>query len=154
MNNSRMTAKERGLVKGAIRRVFSRSDLRRRVLDTTRIEHTEPSRPRVKKWSKCALCSLPTPTYMIEVDHLNPVVPTSTTLEEMSWDILIDRIWCDESLLQGICKPCHLEKTKRERKERKNGKTSRSKAVKSTGEKRSKRTTTRSIKLRTRNRTL
>jgi hypothetical protein len=48
MNNPRVTSKERGLLKGAIRRVFSRSDLRRKVIELSRIDHTDSTRPRVK----------------------------------------------------------------------------------------------------------
>lgn len=127
MNNPRITKKERGLIKGAIRRVFSRSDLRRSVVDDTRFDDTIVirvigNRPRVKKWSLCALCRQPTPSYLIEVDHKEPVIPVDTTLESMSWDELVDGIWCPKENLQGICKECHKLKSKLEMKQRRSKK--------------------------------
>lgn len=113
-NNSRISAKERGLIKGALRRVFSRSELRRAAVDASRIEHEDAGRPRVKKWSRCPVCSQPTPTYLMEVDHVVPIIPVDSSLEQMTADELIDRIWCDASNLLAICKPCHKIKTKTE----------------------------------------
>jgi 5-methylcytosine-specific restriction endonuclease McrA len=118
MKNSKVSAKERNLIKGAIRRVFSRSDLRKLVVERSRIAHTDNSRPRVKKWSICEACRSVVPTYLIQVDHMTPIVPIDTTLEQMSWDDLVDRIWCDISNLQPICTDCHKEKTKLEQKAR------------------------------------
>jgi hypothetical protein len=59
------------------------------------------------------------PTYLMEVDHEDPVIPPDKTLEDMSWDEIIDRIWCDERNLRAICKECHRAKTKKETKLRK-----------------------------------
>lgn len=123
MKNEQMTVKERNLVKGAIRRVFSRSELRRRVLEACKIpNYCDSSRPRVSKWGKCAYCAEPTPLYLMEVDHIDPVVPLDKTLEDLSWDTVIDRIWCKENGLQVLCPACHTDKTKAERLERKKGK--------------------------------
>ena len=118
--NNRISAKERGLIKGAIRRVFSRSDLRRAVIASVRVPgHHDVSRPRVKKWSKCGKCGRLTPEYLMECDHISPIVPIDKTLEEMSWDTVIDRTWCLQNNLQAICKDCHSVKTKEEREARK-----------------------------------
>ena len=122
MKNPRITNKERGLLKGAIRRVFSRSEIRRKVVALTIVQHHDLNRPRVKKWSVCPLCELFIATYQLQVDHRDPIVPTDTTLEDMSWDTVIDRVWCVENNLMAICKPCHKEKTKLENKERKKNK--------------------------------
>lgn len=119
MNNPRMTAKERGLLKGAIRRVFSRSELRRRVLDTADITHFDEARLRVKKWSRCNDCEKPTPRYLMQVDHMSPIIPLTTTLEAMEWTEVVDRTWCQENNLNPICKPCHKLKTSLEQKQRK-----------------------------------
>ena len=119
MNNPRITAKERNLIKGAIRRVFSRSTYRTAIVLMNRVlQYTDPKRPRVKKWSKCPLCDELTPTYLMQVDHIDPIVPIGTTLEDMSWDDVIDRIWCDQNNLQSICKVCHNIKSKEENKQR------------------------------------
>lgn len=118
MNNKNVSNKDRNLIKGAIRRVFSRSEFRRQVVDAYRVEHSDPKHPRVKKWSICAECKKHTPSYKIEVDHIDPIVPINTTLEAMSWDTVVDRVFCDANNLNPICKECHKIKTKQERKER------------------------------------
>jgi len=117
---SKLTAKERNLLKGAIRRVFSRSELRQKVVNRTLVaDYSDPSRKRVKNWGRCEICLTLTPRSYLAVDHKDPVIPLDRSLEEMSWDELIDRIWCEESNLQAICPECHDSKTKKERKLRK-----------------------------------
>jgi 5-methylcytosine-specific restriction endonuclease McrA len=117
--NEKLTAKDRGLIKGAIRRAFARSALRRSVLDDTKISHSDPNRPRVKTWYRCECCNGKFAQYELEVDHVHPVVPVTKSLEEMSWDELIDRTWCDRIGLQVLCETCHDAKSAREREERK-----------------------------------
>lgn len=116
--NKRISPKERGLIKGALRRVFSRSDLRKAAIDASRIEHVDADRPRVKKWSKCPICKIPTPTYQMEVDHKEPIIPVDRMLEDMDWDEVVNRIWCGSNNLVAICKVCHNTKTSEERKAR------------------------------------
>lgn len=120
--NKRITPRERGLIKGGINRAFSRSELRNKVLDATRIEHSDPKRPRVKKWSRCPLCKQPCPTYLMAVDHIIPKIPLNSSFEEMSMDDYLDRTWCEEANLQAICDTCHDKKTALERDVRKNNK--------------------------------
>lgn len=111
--------KERNLLKGAIRRIFSRSELRRRALDASVVkDYGDPSRKRVTRWSKCPDCDKMVPSYLMEVDHVEPIIPTGMTLEDMSWDQVIDGVWCDERNLRAVCKDCHKTKTKAENKER------------------------------------
>lgn len=113
-----MTPKERNLIKGAIRRVFSRSELRRQILRQAIIEHHDPKRKRVKTWVQCAGCKQPEAISNVEVDHIDPVIPLHLQLEDITWDNLIDRIWCAIDNLQVLCTKCHDEKSARERKER------------------------------------
>jgi 5-methylcytosine-specific restriction endonuclease McrA len=111
--------KERNLLKSAVRRVFSRSDLRREALERNAIEHTDPERPRVTKWSWCSDCGTITPRYLMQVDHITPVIGVTEKLEDLSWTELIeDRIWCDANNLQILCLPCHKAKSKQENAER------------------------------------
>lgn len=113
------TPKERNLIKGAIRRVFSRSELRRKILDDSVIkDYSDPSRKRVTRWSRCASCKKMEPTYKLEIDHKNPVIPIGESLEDQSWDQVVDRVWCDERQLQALCETCHDAKTKTENAER------------------------------------
>lgn len=117
MKNPRITKKEMNLIKGSLRRVFSRSELRRKVLNTADIEHYDPARPRVKKWSRCPVCLSITPKYQMVVDHQDPVIGITEAFEDLSVDTVIDRLWCIENNLLPMCKtPCHDKKTKAENK--------------------------------------
>lgn len=119
-NNKRITAKERGLIKGALRRVFSRSELRQKAIQKALVsDYTDPKRPRVTKWARCSgPCGAMTPAYQMQVDHEEPVIPVSSSIEEITADQLVDNLWCDERLLKPLCKECHKAKTKAENKER------------------------------------
>lgn len=112
--------KEQGLIKGALRRVFSRSELRRKILDKSLVkDYSDPSRKRVTRWSKCPECKKMTPTYLMEVDHIENLIPLDKTLQDMEWTEVVDRLWCDERNLKAICEVCHDRKTKAENIERK-----------------------------------
>jgi len=115
--NPKLTAKERGLIKGALRRIFARSDLHRKLISNSIIPgYSDISRPRVKKWSYCSDCRIPQPTYLIQLDHIIPIIGITETLDQLSIDELVDRLWCDEKNLKPICKACHSIKSKAENK--------------------------------------
>lgn len=118
MSNPRISKKERGLIKGALRRVFSRSDLRRSILDEAVVEHTDSTRTRVKTWVKCSECGKLDAKSNMDVDHQEPVIPLESTLEHMTWDELVDRLWCDKKNLAILCESCHSCKTSAENKAR------------------------------------
>lgn len=117
MNNP-SNPKERNLLKGAIRRVFSRSELRRKVVNLSVVNHQDSSRPRVKNWCICPECMQFIPKSYMQVDHQIPIVKIHETLEDLDWNTVVDRIWCDENNLKAICKDCHKKKTKEENKQR------------------------------------
>ncbi len=128
MNWQEVPKKEKGLIKGALRRVFSRSELRRKVLDAAKVDHFDPKRPRVTAWVWCAVCGLVFPRYLAVCDHYQPVVPTNRAAEDMSPTELVEALWCDENNLQCVDISCHKAKSKVEskarrefRKEQKNG---------------------------------
>lgn len=113
--NHRITPKERGLLKGALRRVFSRSELRLAVVERSIIKGFKvPSRPKVKTWCKCSGCLTPTPKSYVVVDHIIPVIEIDTLTEDLSWDTIVDRLWCHPENLQALCEECHKVKTKEE----------------------------------------
>lgn len=114
--NNRITNKERNLLKSAFRRIFSRSDLRKAVLTKSEVSYTDALRPRVKKWSECSICHKFHPTYLMDIDHKDPVVPLNKSMLDMTLDELADRIWCDVENLAAICKECHNSKSKAENK--------------------------------------
>lgn len=100
--------------------MFSRSELRREVLNTVDMEgYSDAGRPRVKKWSMCPLCKTATPKYLMVVDHIDPVVPIGEAFETMNLHIVRDRLWCEKNNLRPCCKPCHNSKTRAEAKQRK-----------------------------------
>lgn len=108
------------MIKGALRRVFARSELRKNALGALRpLTYFDPKRPRVSQWVTCPHCQLKTPKYLMIIDHHDPVIPIYTSLEAMSWDEVIDRMWCDPANLRPLCKECHAKKTKQERNLRK-----------------------------------
>lgn len=118
--NPRMTKTEKGLLKGAINRVFSRSELRARALEKALVkDYSDPSRNRVTRWFRCTECKKLEPAYLAQIDHIEPRVPIGEAFENMSVDVYVDRTWCDERLLQPLCKPCHTEKSSAESKQRK-----------------------------------
>jgi 5-methylcytosine-specific restriction endonuclease McrA len=63
--------------------------------------------------NKCGLCFKPNE---VQVDHIQPVVPTDHEIE--SWDEYISRLFCDIENLQVLCKPCHQIKSNNERYDR------------------------------------
>src|ERR1017187_6080148 len=119
MRNPRVTKKEYGLIKGALRRVFGRSDLRRSVIEAAIIKgYKDPKRKAVKFWVKCTDCGQMEAKSNMQVDHHEPVIPVNSSFEEMTLDEVVNRMWCDVKNLAIICKPCHIIKSRAETKER------------------------------------
>lgn len=71
---------------------------------------------RLAQHFKCAKCKKDFPQKMVEVDHIKPVVSPAKGFT--TWDDFIEALYCDKSNLQLLCKPCHLVKTKKEKKKR------------------------------------
>lgn len=117
--NSRITPKERGMLKGAIRRVFSRSELRKAALLRVKVDHSDSSRRRVKTWYYCEFCGELHPQHNLNCDHIDPVIPTNTTFDNMTLDNTVDRTWCAPTNLQILCLTCHKAKSRLEKEERK-----------------------------------
>ncbi len=66
---------------------------------------------------KCAKCKKHFVAADVQVDHVLPVVDPKVGF--VSWDMFIDRIFCEIENLQVMCKPCHKVKTELEKVERK-----------------------------------
>ena len=116
--NLRISPKDRGAIKGALRRAFARSDLRESIMEAARIEHSDPAKPRCKKWIRCGECRLPAPEWSSAADHRVPVVPLESSFEQMGVDLTVTAMWCDPANLQAICGACHDTKTAKEKIER------------------------------------
>jgi hypothetical protein len=65
---------------------------------------------------KCAGCKKQFVAKDVAVDHVLPVV--DPVVGFVSWDVYIERMFCDISNLQVLCSACHKEKTAEERKAR------------------------------------
>jgi len=50
----------------------------------------------------------------MNVDHILPAVDPEKGFE--TWDIFIDRLFCERENLQAICLVCHKKKSAEERK--------------------------------------
>lgn len=61
----------------------------------------------------CAVCTKEYVAKDVQVDHIEPVVDPVAGF--ISWDVYIDRMFCDSKNLQVLCKDCHQIKTKDEK---------------------------------------
>lgn len=68
---------------------------------------------RLAQHYRCASCKQEFTSKDVEVDHIKPVIDPKKGFE--SWDRYIERLFCDEKNFQTLCKPCHLQKTKKEK---------------------------------------
>jgi hypothetical protein len=68
---------------------------------------------RLAQHFRCELCQGEFTAKDMEVDHIKPVVDPKKGFE--SWDKFIDKLFCEASNLQAICKPCHKIKTTKEK---------------------------------------
>ena len=76
---------------------------------------------RSAKHYECNECHKLFPSKSVQVDHIRPVVEPLDGF--ISWDVFIERLFCDASNLQILCTDCHKKKSAEERKQRKsNGK--------------------------------
>lgn len=74
---------------------------------------------RLAQHYKCAGCQEEFTSKDIEVDHIEPVVPLTGFV---SWDNVIERLFCSKKNLQVLCTKCHKAKTKEENKQKKDNK--------------------------------
>lgn len=73
-----------------------------------------PKTGRVAQHYQCSLCKKEFTQKDMEVDHIDPVVDPKKGFE--TWDKFIDKLFCEASNLQAICKGCHKIKTLKEKK--------------------------------------
>lgn len=52
-------------------------------------------------------------------DHIKPVIPIGKKTKDLTFDEIIDSIFCERDNIQILCKTCHDIKTKKENEERK-----------------------------------
>lgn len=64
---------------------------------------------RQAKHYQCIECAKHFPQKEVQVDHKIPIAPYK------DWNEFIEKLFCEADNLQVLCKPCHKEKTKKER---------------------------------------
>lgn len=79
------------------------------------IRHNSKTK-RDSKHYLCASCEGEFPAKEVQVDHISPVVDPKTGF--ISWDLFIERLYCERDNLQVLCIPCHKKKSKEERKKK------------------------------------
>lgn len=114
----KLNKKDLQLLKSAIRRAFARSDLHREVLEEARVIHSDPSRPKVKGWRRCAICGKPEAQSYFVVDHISPVQKINEIITDLDGHLLLDRIYCHKNNLQAVDETCHKLKSNEENAER------------------------------------
>lgn len=109
-------------IRGAIRRIFSRSPVKIEVLKKVRREvpryNQDGSRgKRDAVQYQCAVCKTWVGSTKVEVDHIIPVIEVNEK-GFVDWNTFVERLFCKAEALQVICDPCHDKKTAQERMKR------------------------------------
>jgi 5-methylcytosine-specific restriction endonuclease McrA len=84
-------------IKASLRRTWGRSKQRQAALNAAKISYG---------LYKCAICEKSTRRKDINVDHIIAIGRFTT------FDLYIERLFCDTSGLRVLCKACHKLKTK------------------------------------------
>lgn len=108
----------RSFIKGGLRSVSVRWPPRYKCLDDAKVgKRINKSSGRLAEHYKCAKCLDIFPAKEVEVNHIVPVVPLTGFT---TWDETVERLFCEQSGLEVVCKPCHKSITKQENQERTN----------------------------------
>ncbi len=107
----------KNIIKGALRRVFSRCPIVRQKLESA--VHPTKKGIRGGKQYVCSVCKQVFPLKEVQVDHIKSVIPYNKTIQDLSYDELVARIFCKKQNLQVLCKQCHALKTTKEREKKK-----------------------------------
>lgn len=114
-NNGRWTeARYRSFVTSALRSASRRWPPKYETLKEAFVDRiTNKKTGKLAAHYKCASCMQLYPAKDVQVDHINPVVDPATGF--VSWDVYIDRMFCEGINLQVLCTVCHKEKTGKEK---------------------------------------
>lgn len=111
-------AKYRAFIKGGLRSVSVRWPPRYQCLnEAKRGKKINLATGRLAEHYECNRCHKLFPAKEVEVNHIVPVVPVTGFT---TWDETIERMFCEQSGLETVCKPCHKGITKQENEERNN----------------------------------
>jgi len=104
----------------AWKRVFSKSPLRKEAMEIAKCPRKKG--PKGGARYRCAKCKKDFGSWEVEVDHIDPVIPLERLARGLSWGDIENRLFCDLSNLQVICKDCHAKKNRKEMAARKRNK--------------------------------
>jgi 5-methylcytosine-specific restriction endonuclease McrA len=68
-----------------------------------------PRTGKLCKLHQCASCRKLFPQNAIKADHIEPVIDPRVGF--ISWDVYIDRMFCEVENFQALCGKCHDKKT-------------------------------------------
>jgi 5-methylcytosine-specific restriction endonuclease McrA len=117
-NGGRWTeARYRSFVVSALRAAFRRWPPKFDVLRNAFTEkRVNPKSGKLASHYRCASCQHDFPAKDVQVDHKQPVVATRQGFT--NWDTFIARLYVEARKLQVLCKPCHKNKSSKERARR------------------------------------
>lgn len=120
MKSTKKTFNVNAAIRGALRRVFSRSPVVREILEESRkvepvVKKDGSISKKIRVYRLCQVCNQWKPSKDMQVDHIVPVIDPVMGFNN-DWNDFISRLFCDKSNLQRICKQCHDKKTSEERK--------------------------------------
>ena len=117
-------------VLSGIRRAYRLSPQMQEALKAARVELSPlplkngKSGKRVRVRFKCAACGELFSSKNVQVDHIEPATPLGKTIKEMTWDEVVDGIFCIADNLQVLCSTpikkngglpsCHAKKSAEE----------------------------------------
>ena len=111
-------AKFRSFVTGALRTATRRWPPKYAALkEASTTRQTNKKTGKLAMHYQCAACSVEFVSGDVQIDHTSPVVEPSKGF--ISWDVYVDRLFCEKDNLSVLCKPCHAAKTAAEKKLRK-----------------------------------
>jgi hypothetical protein len=121
-NNGNWTeSKFHSFIKSALRAASSRWPPKFECINNAFVgKKTNQRTGREAKHYKCNCCWGEFPASEIQVDHISPVIDPFKGF--VSWDDVVERMFCEADGYQVLCKECHKSKTQAERlqaKERK-----------------------------------
>lgn len=103
-----------GFVKSALRAASSRYPPKYKCLNAAKVgKKINWKSGRLAEHYKCNSCKKEFPQKEVQVDHINAIINPETGF--VSWDVVIENMFCEEDNLQVLCLDCHSAKTKLEK---------------------------------------
>lgn len=102
------------IIKGALRNAWRKANVRKEIMLAAL--HPTARGERGGRRYICAKCGENFAYSEVQVDHIEPVIPTNREIKD--WNEYISRLYCTIEELQVLCKSCHQEKSNEENTER------------------------------------